>query len=188
MALPTHSEIKALVKRLSPIFIKEFKLDIPHSKWLEIIAKGFGFKNWNTLNAVAPTAPPDGILELEFNKFLSERNAKIKAMVAEDVMDGHEMLLEIDKDFEAFVKRINAPPPRAAEPGTVGELVQKLMAYNPASHFQIRNEVDGYFGPDMEETTSDWAIEDCTVNGKTGVRIVIPLGATRNQTHLKSRK
>ena len=55
--LPTLDELKAQARRLRSS-LAEAGSDITHSKSLELIAKQYGFADWNTLYAKAGNEPP----------------------------------------------------------------------------------------------------------------------------------
>ncbi len=53
MTLPTITDLKAQAKRLRQAISKTNGSDVSHSKSLELVAKQFGFRDWNTLHAAA---------------------------------------------------------------------------------------------------------------------------------------
>jgi hypothetical protein len=53
MTLPTLSDLKSQAKRLRLAMSKTGGAEISHSKSLELIAKQYGYRDWNTLHAAA---------------------------------------------------------------------------------------------------------------------------------------
>lgn len=53
MTLPTLTDLKNQAKRLRLAISKTDNPDVGHSKSLELVAKQYGFRDWNTLHAAA---------------------------------------------------------------------------------------------------------------------------------------
>ncbi|QDG79016.1 glyoxalase superfamily protein [Labrenzia sp. PHM005] len=53
MTLPTLTDLKAQAKRLRLAITKSSDTAVSHSKSLELIAKQYGYRDWNTLHAAA---------------------------------------------------------------------------------------------------------------------------------------
>jgi len=53
MTLPTHTELKAQAKRLRKAIANSGAPRPGHSQSLELIARQYGYRDWNTLNAAA---------------------------------------------------------------------------------------------------------------------------------------
>ena len=53
MTLPNLTDLKSQAKRLRLAISKTDSADISHSKSLELVAKQYGYRDWNTLHAAA---------------------------------------------------------------------------------------------------------------------------------------
>lgn len=54
---PSKEQIKGRAKHLRQVLLDKYKLDISHGHALEVLAKVFGFKDWNTASALVEAAP-----------------------------------------------------------------------------------------------------------------------------------
>lgn len=55
MKEPSKEQIKERTKHLRQILKEKHKIDLPHGHALEVMAKVFGFNDWNTASALSPT-------------------------------------------------------------------------------------------------------------------------------------
>lgn len=66
MREPSKEQVKERAKFLRQVLLEKHNIDLPHGHSLEVLAKVFGFKDWNTASALSSKAedelPADGKL------------------------------------------------------------------------------------------------------------------------------
>lgn len=63
MKEPSKEQIKEPAKFLRQVLKEKHKIDLPHGHALEVLAKVFGFNDWNTASALTPKIEPKSIQE-----------------------------------------------------------------------------------------------------------------------------
>lgn len=86
MSIPIKSELKQCAKRLKEILVNEFGKDVNHTEALALMARIYGFKNWQTLSAVLERDPQpstiEGITSIELIDYLLEYpNSAVKVQM-----------------------------------------------------------------------------------------------------------
>lgn len=101
MKEPSKEQIKERAKFLRQILLEKHKIDLPHGHSLEVLAKVFGFKDWNTASAISSdvTAAKPAI-EKSVTKPSSEEPMTAKFLTAGELAD---FFARFDRDSKVFV-------------------------------------------------------------------------------------
>ncbi len=93
MGQPSKEQIKERAKYLREILREKHKIELPHGHSLEVIAKVFGFKDWNTASAFSVKTSEEKTIEKpitanfqkvgELKKFLDKFDDETKLVVNE---------------------------------------------------------------------------------------------------------
>ncbi len=59
MREPSKEQVKERAKFLRQVLREKHNIDLPHGHSLEVLAKVFGFKDWNTASAMSSNAPDE---------------------------------------------------------------------------------------------------------------------------------
>ncbi len=99
MSTPLKVEFKQCAKRLAKVLSEEFKSEISHSRALQIMAKVYGYNNWNTVSAVLgdEKARPGSVGEVAAYLFNYDRNEPVVfAEYYDDIGTGFHLWADIE--------------------------------------------------------------------------------------------
>lgn len=96
MKEPSKEQIKERTKHLRQVLKEKYKIDLPQGHALEVMAKVFGFKDWNTASALAVTTQ-----ELESQPTIKNDSVTTKVLPPA-------LKLQTAGDYVDFFSRFNA--------------------------------------------------------------------------------
>jgi hypothetical protein len=99
MSTPLKTEFKQCAKRLAQVLNEEFKTEVSHSRALQIMAKVYGYKNWNTVSAALSDddVTPGSVGEVAAYLFRFDRNEPvIFAEYYQDIGSGFHLWADLE--------------------------------------------------------------------------------------------
>lgn len=88
MENPSKDQIKERAKFLRQVLLEKHKFELPHGHALEVLAKVFGYKDWNTASALSNEAVHDKPIEDKVVEVSSKvRPPEVKLLTAGEYVD-----------------------------------------------------------------------------------------------------
>tara|TARA_B110001454_G_scaffold219194_1_gene251352 strand:+ start:105727 stop:106296 length:570 start_codon:yes stop_codon:yes gene_type:complete len=111
---PSKQQIKERAKYLRQILLEKHKIELPHGHSLEVLAKVFGFKDWNTASALGQSAAED-ISEVNgtSTRELTERPIATKFQDVGELLD---FLATFDRKTKLVVNEYTWANPKTDSP------------------------------------------------------------------------
>jgi hypothetical protein len=101
MKEPSKEQIKERAKFLRQVLLEKHKIDLPHGHSLEVLAKVFGFKDWNTAAAHSTDASGQKpAVEKSVADTSTEKPIAVKLPSAGELAD---FFAKFDRDTKVFV-------------------------------------------------------------------------------------
>ena len=101
MKEPSKEQIKERTKFLREVLREKHKIDLPHGHALEVLAKVFGYKDWNTASALsAEVSNEQPVMEKSVANASAEKPIAAKLPTAGELAD---FFAKFDRDVKVFV-------------------------------------------------------------------------------------
>lgn len=125
MKEPSKEQIKERAKFLRDILREKHKIDLPHGHALEVLAKVFGYKDWNTASALSAETntekPATDKLVANAN---NEKPIAAKLQTAGVLAD---FFAKFDRETKVVVNEYKGVEPNADSPSSISDFLSGTM-------------------------------------------------------------
>lgn len=139
----SKEQIKERAKHLRQVLLEKHKIDLPHGHALEVLAKVFGFKNWNTASALTTEMrfePP--VADKPVADVSKEKPEAAKFLTAGELI---KFLSKFDEGTKLFVNEYNGATADSNDQSMMAEVMagtktaECMLTYDP--EIQNGNEI-----------------------------------------------
>lgn len=181
MKEPSKEQIKERAKFLREVLREKHTIDLPHGHALEVLAKVFGYKDWNTASALsAEVSNEQPVMEKSVANASAEKPIAAKLPTAGELAD---FFAKLDRDAKVFVNEYRG--------GNLSD-IQSLSSWDSLSgtmtsicsltyDSEIQNGADVHLELNTEDER-DYQLKDF---GKSANQTFEPTRAGRSQRRIK---
>jgi hypothetical protein len=125
MKEPSKEQIKERAKFLREVLREKHKIDLPHGHALEVLAKVFGYKDWNTASALsAEVSGEKPAIDKSVAKTSNEKPIAAKLQTAGVLAD---FFASFDRDTNVVVNEYKDVVPESNNPKSISDFMAGTM-------------------------------------------------------------
>lgn len=120
MKEPSKEQIKERAKFLREVLREKHKIDLPHGHALEVLAKVFGYKDWNTASALSAEATEKPTTDKLVANTNNEKPIAAKLPTAGVLAD---FFAKFDRETKVVVNEYKGSAPDVDSPNSISDLL-----------------------------------------------------------------